>query len=147
MGGEFLLFAGGEVDRGDDAREMVKKLPRFHAFFAYPAGAVAPEPARGPDGQPAWKFPPDVAGCVELALDLAKKMGIRVRVVDVNLPKADAGLVDRWVAPQNVLPMMVSPRGERLEGMDAFVPRTVRAFLSRESASTVVPTGQWRAAP
>jgi hypothetical protein len=57
-------------------------------------------------------------------------MGKALKVVDVNRPSGDQGLVQRWVTRETLLPLLVSPNGRRLEGIESFVPSRLKDFLS-----------------
>ena len=85
---------------------------------------------RTPQGQRRWEFPEEVGQCVRLAVELAGRLGRDVRVVDLNGPAVDVEQVRRWVSPETLLPLLVSPDGRRLEGIGSFVPSTLRAFLA-----------------
>ncbi len=130
--GTFLLFAGREPNRGDDGRGILREFPRMRAFAIFPPGSSEKESvARAKQGPHPWEFPIDVRPCLELVLDLARKAGQTVKLVDVNRPEDDRELVGRFVDESHVLPMLVAPSGARLEGLDAFSPAAVRSFLGR----------------
>ncbi len=132
LAGRFLLFAGGEPHQDDDARRVVRRLPRYRAFTVFlPSQFEKVYGATDPAGGHPWEFPADVRPCLELVLELAKKLGRTVKIVDVNRPEDDAHLVGQWVGPSRVLPLLIAPSGARLEGLGAFSPGNVRSFLAR----------------
>jgi hypothetical protein len=67
--------------------------------------------------------------CGRMVLDIARRVGLRVKVVDVNRPGADADLVQRLIRPDDDLPVLIRPDGARLSGEGSFVPKTVERFL------------------
>jgi hypothetical protein len=77
-----------------------------------------------------WHLPPQQIQCVNLVLDLAKRAGRRVTLIDVNRPAGNQNLVDRWVGSNGLVPMLVRSDGARLQGLDDFVPATVRRFIA-----------------
>lgn len=130
--GTFLLFAGGEPYRGDDGRGILRHFPRMRAFsISRPEFSEKASVARAKKEPHPWEFPIDVRPCLELVLDLAKKAGQTVKLVDVNRPQDDVELVGRFVNESHLLPMLIAPSGARLEGLDAFSPAAVRSFLAR----------------
>jgi hypothetical protein len=71
----------------------------------------------------------DQAEIGRMVLDLARKCGVSVKVIDVDRSGADLGLVQKWVSPNDELPVLVRPDGARLAGSEAMVPATVAEFL------------------
>lgn len=123
----FLLFATGEPDRGDDGRGFASTFHR--------AGVIVQLPPKNPEVVPArgdvrWHYPVEQRMCVQLVVNLAESMGKALKVVDVNRPSGDQGLVQRWVTRETLLPLLVSPNGRRLEGIESFVPSRLKDFLS-----------------
>jgi len=84
------------------------------------------EPA---DGQPGQLFG-ESARAGRMVLDLAKRHGLSVKVIDVNHPGEDEALFERYARPDDDLPILVRPDGARLAGDAAFVPGTVERFLT-----------------
>ena len=126
----FLMFAAGEPNRGDDGRRILRHFPRMRAFSILPPEQTEQHFSRElADEAAPWEFPIDVRGCVDLVLDLAKRTGRAVVVVDVNRPAERRVDVERWTTPGGVLPVLVAPTGARLEGLDAFTPGAVKRFL------------------
>ncbi len=137
--GTFYFIAGGETDRGDDGRMILPHLVRFRAF-------TLPEPyraARPPadfdkpfvesetNAPRPWEFPIDVRQCLELVLDLARRLGKKVVVIDVNRPGDQTEVARRWADADPLYPLLVSALGDRLEGLSDFTPTAVRDFLRR----------------
>jgi len=120
----FLLFAGGEPNRGDDGRAIASGLKRQTLIFP----TVTPNPPS--QATPPWEFPVEQRSCIKLVTEMAEPTGDRVRVIDVNSPGTDRRLVDRWAGSDSLLPVLVAPSGRRLEGLDAFVPGRLRRFLA-----------------
>lgn len=52
-----------------------------------------------------------------------------MKVVDVHRPAGDHDLVERWVTRETPLPLLVSPNGGRLQGIESFVPSRLKHFL------------------
>jgi hypothetical protein len=141
---DLVLFVAGEPDsRIDPGRDVQTTLPgRFAGMFIpsqwwiggrskYSAPEVI-EPASA-DGLP-WHLPRQEVMCVNMVLEVARRNGRNVTVVDVNRAAEYQPLVDRWVTPADVLPLLVRPDGARLEGLENFVPQTLRRFLRPPSA-------------
>lgn len=131
-GGRFLLFAGGEPDRGDDGRRILRHFPRLRAFSILPpehteAAFVA---ANAAEARP-WMFPIEVRSCIVLVQDLGLRLGRTVAVVDANRPAGEAAAVARWVRSDTRFPLLVSPSGRSLEGPESFTPGAVKRFLKQ----------------
>jgi hypothetical protein len=130
--GGFFLFAGGEPDRGDDGRRILKHFPRMRAFSILPPEQTEKRFAAGLKSEPEpWEFPLEIRGCVELVIEIARQLGKSVTVVDVNRPGAQEGNVARLVHEGDLMPMLVAPSGARLEGLAEFTPGVVKKFLVR----------------
>ncbi len=102
----------------------------------------APPAERGvdadlPPGAPAWRLPLPQMQCAEMLLEITRERGQSVQLVDVNRPSGNQGLVDQWVGPDDLLPLLVRPDGARLSGIEAFVPGTLKRFV--EGAPTALP--------
>lgn len=65
-----------------------------------------------------------------LVLEIAKALGCRIQVINVNNPREDRALAAKYVGPDDELPLLVRSDGARLSGDEEFVPGTVRRFLS-----------------
>ena len=137
-----VLFVAGEPDTGPDPLRDVDTSvwSRFAGVFVGGAvvghftgasgGKGAPRPLA--EGQVHWHLSREQNQCVELVLQVAQREGRTVQLVDVNLAGDDQSLVDRWVGPDDLLPILVRPDGDRLTGLEEFVPGRVRRFI-RES--------------
>lgn len=79
--------------------------------------------------EPVWHLPPQQIQCANLVLDIAEPLGKTVALVDVNRPSGLDNLVRRWVGANGVVPLLVRRDGARLQGLDEFVPGTVRRFI------------------
>ena len=138
--GDLLLFVAGEPDSG------VPSVRNASGSFAMRVGgALMPpglfmKPAPGPSPAPdhaklaptqerSLHLPPQQIYCVNTVLEAARREGRKVTVVDVDQPAGRQDLVDRWVGPDDVLPLLVRPDGARLEGDENFSPRKVRRFI------------------
>jgi len=132
--GTILLFLAGDptlAERQASQPEMRGGFARFFlpaaAFGTGPEGSGARR-AADPAGPTA--FPPEQLMCAQRLIDLARKLGRKVQVIDVNRPEDARALVERYVGPDDVLPIAVRSDGERLEGEEAFTPAVLRGFLS-----------------
>ncbi|MGA7650046.1 MAG: hypothetical protein ACLP8V_07325 [Thermoplasmata archaeon] len=143
---DFLLFVAGEPDSGVDSLQKTKStvVGRFvDAALPFggrmpisrtsnPPGAIAPGLGEAPPSESVdrpWHLPRQQLRCVDMVLRIAGRERRRVTVVDTNRATAPQGLVDRWVGPNDVLPLLVGPDGARLEGIEEFVPQKVRQFI------------------
>lgn len=77
-----------------------------------------------------WHLPPQQVACIDVVLDAAERERRTVLVIDVNRPEDHQELVDRWVMPNDVMPLLVRPDGRRLDGEENFVPHRVRQFIT-----------------
>ncbi|HEY1198813.1 MAG TPA: hypothetical protein VGG32_08845 [Thermoplasmata archaeon] len=149
---EIFLFVAGEPETGVDSlgKSMVKSKDGtfgrvVEAFFpfgartpislsAHPPGDIPPAmgEAQPPltDSRP-WHLPPQQVQCAEMVLKIARREQRRVTVVDVNRASVHQDAVDRWVGPNDVLPLLVRPDGSRLEGIEEFAPQKIRRFIGR----------------
>jgi hypothetical protein len=75
-------------------------------------------------------FPADQVMCAQQLLEAAKRLGRTVKIVDVNQPEVDRALVQRFVGPDDVLPIAVRSDGTRLEGTESFGPGALQEFLA-----------------
>jgi hypothetical protein len=76
-----------------------------------------------------WHLPPQQIQVVNLVFDIAKRTRKSVGLIDVNRPANHQELVDWWVGPEGILPLLVRSDGARLQGMEGFAPRRVRRFI------------------
>jgi hypothetical protein len=139
VGGSFVLFVAGEPDTGADPFKDVQTSIVRRLAGVVVGGAVvgghgkrkkreADERAAS-QGLPPWILPREQQQCIELVEDAAQELQRSVTLVDVNRPEGNQSLVDRWFTPDSILPLLVSPSGERLEGNERFTPTTIRRFL------------------
>ena len=92
-----------------------------------PAGSSTPAPEREPE----WHLPREAIPPVELVLKMAQVNGRVVTLINANAPGPARELVERWVGPGDLLPVLVGPDGHRLVGLEMFTPRSLRRFLAR----------------
>ena len=81
-------------------------------------------------GQPPWRLPPSQAACLDIVLEAAKRQQRTVLVVDVDRPGEHRDLVNRYLGPDDVLPLLIRPDGARLEGEEEFTSTKVRKFIA-----------------
>jgi hypothetical protein len=74
----------------------------------------------------------DPAGvtCVNLVLEAADRVGRAVTLVNVEDPREDQALIQRWVTPDTLLPLLVRFDGATLSGSESFLPRAVKRFVA-----------------
>jgi hypothetical protein len=122
------LFVASEPGPGDEpgwnyVRTLRGVIPRS-------SGVTPPYQPQGPlFEERQWHFSREVVLAVNLVLEEAESVGKTVTLVDVERPGLQQDLVNRWVGPQDLLPLLVRPDGARLEGIDEFTPRKVRQFI------------------
>lgn len=80
------------------------------------------------DARP-WHLPQQQQVCGDLVLTTAQRKGRTVTVIDANRPQGFETLVQQWVGPNDVFPILVRSDGARLAGVERFVPRTVDRFM------------------
>ena len=138
-GTDLLLFVAGEPGPGaDPMRDVETSMVRRMAgsvVGGWWSGAKRGA-SRSTDSSPlvssddqAWHLPPEQIQCVNLVSGIAQRVGKTVALVDVNRPAGRQDLVERWVGSDGVLPLLVRRDGARLQGIDEFIPRTVRRFI------------------
>jgi len=148
-GTEFLLFVAGEPDAtGDSMRDVNTSIGSRLVSTIAPVGHWT-QPSRreqrpgfssGPEAEEqSWHIPQQQHVCVDLVVNTANNAGKSVRVIDVNRPEDFRELVGRWVGSADVLPLLVSPDGARLEGVEEFVPHKVRRFILRRPPAGALP--------
>lgn len=127
-GSPFLLFIAGEPfqDAVPNARN-----PRA---FAAGAGRVGVSDSLG-GHEPADALPGQIYGAqaalARMVLEIARKCGVSVHVINVDHSGADLRLVEKMVSPNDDLPLLVRYDGARLAGFEAMVPVKVVEFLQR----------------
>jgi hypothetical protein len=129
--GTVVLFLAADRERARD-REYLRSntVGGFGRWFVPPVLLTSGAPPDESSVDPARGFPADQLACAQQLLDEAKRSRTTVRIVDVNFPlDEDRALVERFVGPSDILPLLVREDGSRLEGSEAFAPRTIRTFL------------------
>ena len=86
--------------------------------------------AQAPAPPGADELPRQQAFCVRLVLDLARRVGCAVRVVDVSRPTSLHEVLETPPGESEGFPVLVRPDGDRLSGEEEFTPRRVRRFLA-----------------
>ena len=137
-----ILFVAGEPDPGipsiRDTR--VHLVDRMIGMSAAGNFSTVPPPGPGPStrdeqslppGEPPWRLPPEQIHCVNTVLEMAKREGSTVTVVDVDRAGDRQHLVDRWVEEDQVIPLLVRADGSKLGGIENFTPRKVRWFIRK----------------
>ena len=141
---DVVLFVAGEPETTPSVREAgAGVMPRMTGMV-FGAGVRTPMDPNSPDrsrynpdqyqappltDQRPWHLPPQQTICLDLVLEVAGQLQREVLVIDSNRPLDQKTLVDRWVGPNSVLPMLVRPDGWRLEGVENFTKAKVRQFL------------------
>jgi hypothetical protein len=96
-------------------------------------GQVGSIPAFGVLHEPAPIIGRRVAGWEaevgRMVLEIAARLGVSVKIVDVERPGADRGLVESCVSPDDPLPILLRADGQRIEGDEAFQPHAIERFL------------------
>jgi hypothetical protein len=136
---DLILFVAGEPDSGVNDLHGGKTSSSGRLLGSvFPVGLLpkdsksAPMAAGSgptPTATAERSFPPAQVYCANVVLEVAERLARQVTVVDVNRVVGNQALVDRWVGPDDLLPILVRPDGSRLVGVDMFSPRTVRRFL------------------
>lgn len=139
---DLLMFVAGEPDSGVPhlrntslsipARLLGTLLP-YQLFFASQDRAAALNSQRDPTAPrppPNWELPPGQIHCVNAVLETAERLSRKVTLIDVDRAGAPQELIDRWVGPNDVFPILVRPDGARLEGEENFDSPIIRRFLS-----------------
>jgi hypothetical protein len=135
MGGrsqiDLLMFVAGEPGSGEQPGwKLVGFLDGSIRQRAAKRSAGNPPPL-GATGSEPWHFPPELVKHINLVVGVAHREGRTVTIVDVNRAGDLQALVDRFVGPNDVLPILVRPDGARMEGTENFVPEGVRQFMIR----------------
>jgi hypothetical protein len=135
----FWLFVAGEPDRGLDPLRDVETSVFRRAAGVLVGGAIVGAPSEHRDGElrrdptaPApvpWHLPAPQAQCAAIVLEIAHTTGVSVTVLDINLASSPREVIDRWVRPDDLLPLLVRGDGVRLQGLEEFVPGKIRRFL------------------
>jgi hypothetical protein len=139
VGTDLLLFVAGEPGPPTDSMRDVETsiVGRMTGSIVGDwwrrrggsQSATASSPlAQGTDGT-LWHLPPQQIQVVNLVFDIAKRTRKSVGLIDVNRPANHQELVDWWVGPEGILPLLVRSDGARLQGMEGFAPGRVRRFI------------------
>jgi hypothetical protein len=132
--GSLLFFVGGDPSVQDELDRFPPSFRRTLVTFLLPPGMLFPGTPRSTRSDPEapWTIPADQLMCAERLTAAVHKTGrpLTVKVIDVNRPGDDRELVQRYVGPGDVLPVLVRPDGLRVEGAEAFTPAVLRRFLS-----------------
>jgi hypothetical protein len=144
--GQLVLFVAGEPQTSPDIRQTTAGMGERIAGLMIPgAGAAFKDlrfghPENRPrtndleqppsSGQPHWHLPPSQVACLDMVMDAAERKRIGVLVVDVDRPGMFQDLVERYVRPNDVLPLLVRSDGARLGGEESFTAARVRKFIA-----------------
>jgi len=125
-----LLFVAGDPDLAGRLARFPGRAPRLGMFLIPPGLLLGSGPSvPPPDPTAPWLIPVDQMLCVDRLSEAVQGTGRTVKVVDVNRPGDDRALVERWVGPEDVLPILVRQDGARIEGSEAFSRSRLREFL------------------
>jgi len=132
--GTVVLFLAGDpvlAQRQASRPPMYWGIARFFRGSALLPGGIADRMAPGREHPTEPNaFPADQVMVAQQLSEAAKRLGRTVMIVDVNQPGDDRALVQRFVGPNDVLPIAVRSDGTRLEGAESFDPGTLQDFLS-----------------
>ena len=92
------------------------------------AGSGSPEATKRPE----IEVPVEQARCGLMALDIARRMGRSIRVVDVSRELVPRDIVETPDGEPAFFPILVRSDGARLSGESDFTPGRVRRFLSND---------------
>jgi DNA-binding Lrp family transcriptional regulator len=130
----------------DDPKELVlyvqskKAITTFYRPPTQTAGSVPTPTARAPNEEsvgdsPVFFLSDDQARCVALVEETASHRGYRIRVVDVEkVGRLERLVAERLRGVQN-FPVLISPRGPRLEGVAQFNDETLAELMPAELKS------------
>lgn len=152
---ELLLFVSGEPGPGEELPMHFTLTTRLASFIVppilylgtTPLGALLGNPRPSDrrrttefesttsrqsvaDPEDAWHIPRGTVPSVVLVLDVAKSKGWDLTIVNANASGQAQELAHRWLAPEDLLPVLVRPDGKRLVGLEMFTPGNVRRFLT-----------------
>ncbi len=129
MPGTVLLLVGGDPAL-KERRDGTPANLSMGARIFLPANLAAKRPGPPPGAEDeAWPLPPAQLMGAQQLLDATKRQGRTVKVVDVNRPGDDLGLVQRFFGVEDPLPIAVRSDGVRLVGAETFTPKALRDFL------------------
>lgn len=142
-GDDFLLFVAGipgEAEEPESHSTMVRWLFGANAevrFVEWRRERRQRASGSSSTGQPPlpeeglWHLPREAAASVSLVCESVSRAGRHVTLIDVNRPGVYQELVRRAVGANDVFPLLIRSDGSRLEGIENFTPRNVRAFVTR----------------
>ena len=96
-------------------------------------GASSPTPSSpgaSPLEEAPWHLPPQQVTCENLVVEVARQRQKTVLVIDVNRPEGQQALIEQWLRPNDVIPLLVRTDGARLDGAENFTPARVRKFVA-----------------
>jgi DNA-binding Lrp family transcriptional regulator len=130
----------------DDPKELVlyvqskKAVTTFYRPPTATSMTVPTAPGRAPDEEsvsdsPVFFLSDDQARCVALVEETASHRGYRIRVVDVEkVGRLERLVAERLRGVQN-FPVLISPRGPRLEGVAQFTDERLAEMMPAELKS------------
>jgi DNA-binding Lrp family transcriptional regulator len=130
----------------EDTRELVlyiqskKAVTTFYRPAPAVGGAVPSSPGGAPSeaavgDAPVHFLSDDQARCVALAEETALRRGYRIRVVDVEKAGRLERLVTEHLRGVQKFPVLISPKGPRLEGVDQFSDERLSELMPTELKS------------
>jgi hypothetical protein len=134
----------------DESRELVLYVQSKRAVttFYRPAPAASRTsigtPSAGPAseagegagvGEPVFFLSDDQSRCMALVEDLAAKRGYHVRVVDIEKVGRLERLITEHLRGVQKFPVLISPLGRRLEGVEQFTEDELAAIMPTELKS------------
>jgi hypothetical protein len=128
-----LLFVAGEPNTGPNPMQDVSRsvFDRLGTAMIGDVIMLRTGTKSGPAyPTSAWHLSAWGQQCRDLVLSVAADLGRPVTVIDVNRDDAPIGVVQHYVGPNDLLPLLVRADGQRLEGHEQFTPRRVRRFLA-----------------
>jgi hypothetical protein len=148
---DFLMFVSGEPDNATNHVGPALSVPMRLVMAVIPLGLVVrfaspPGSVRGvalddvPSASTPWHLPADQIHCVNSVLEAAIAERRFVTLVDVNRASAPPELVQQYVSPNDIFPILIRPDGQRIEGVENFSPKVLRRVL-RGPRSPPLPSG------
>ena len=134
----------------DESRELVLYVQSKRAVttFYRPPPAVSTGPIAGPGatgpsgegsggavGEPVFFLSDDQSRCMALVEEVAAKRGYHVRVVDIEKVGRLERLITEHLRGVQKFPVLISPLGRRLEGVEQFTDKELAAIMPTELKS------------
>jgi len=134
----------------DESRELVLYVQSKKAvttFYRPPPSASRPAAAPGTTaapsagdepqsvGEPVFFLSDDQARCLALVEEIAAKRGFHVRVIDVEKVGRLERLITEHLRGVQKFPVLVSPLGRRLEGVEQFTEEELAAIMPADLKS------------